>query len=231
SINLRTDDLAFEADHVVSNYPVVYASKDNLYLAELSQDFWWFWGNESVDEASNIHRFDISDPVETTYTGSGRITGVIPGQFGLSEHEGVLRVAATEGRWNRWWLDTDEQTVSSSTVYTLNGTNELNILGEVGDIAPGETLWSERFVGEKGYLVTFVNVDPLFTVDLSDPADPKVIGELKVPGVSTYIHPVFDDHLLTIGYGGDDNGLDWTTQISLFDVTDFADPKLADDLS
>ena len=103
-------------------------------------------------------------------------------------------------------------------------------IGHVGGIAPGETIWSSRFIGEKGYLVTFRNIDPLWTIDLSDPTNPQVIGELEVPGVSTYIHPLGDDHLLTIGIAGGENnlGLDWgNTQISLFDVSDFANPTLA----
>ena len=79
--------------------------------------------------------------------------------------------------------------------------------------------------------MTFRNVDPLWTLDLSDPTNPQVIGELEVPGVSTYIHPLDENHLLTIGIAGDENGLDWgSTQLSLFDVTDFADPKLASKL-
>ena len=68
-------------------------------------------------------------------------------------------------------------------------------------------------------------MDPLWTIDLSDPTQPKIKGELDVPGVSTYIHPLGDDHLLTIGFGGDEDGLDWSTQVTLFDVSDFTDPE------
>ena len=89
-------------------------------------------------------------------------------------------------------------------------------------IADGERIWSARFIGDRAYLVTFETIDPLWVLDLSDPTSPIILGELEVPGVSTYIHPVDDNTLLTIGIGpGDDGlGLDWSmTQISLFDVS------------
>jgi uncharacterized secreted protein with C-terminal beta-propeller domain len=106
-------------------------------------------------------------------------------------------------------------------------------IGILEDIAPNETIWSARFIGNKGYLVTFENIDPLWVIDLSNPMEPFILGELEVPGVSTYIHPVNENTLLTIGIGpGDDGfGLDWaTTQISLFNVSDPGNPTLADSL-
>ncbi|MGY8692449.1 MAG: beta-propeller domain-containing protein, partial [Candidatus Poseidoniales archaeon] len=108
-----------------------------------------------------------------------------------------------------------------------DGDGGLNQIGYIGDIAPGERIWSARFVGERAYLVTFENIDPLWVIDLSDPTNPTILGELEVPGVSTYIHPISDNLLLTIGIGpGPDGlGLDWSiTQVSLFDVTDPTTP-------
>ena len=116
-------------------------------------------------------------------------------------------------------------------IYVLAGSRDLQEVGHLDDIAPGERLWASRFVGDKAYLVTFRNVDPLWTIDLSDPTHPRIIGELEIPGVSTYIHPMDDEHLLTIGYGGDENGMNWKTQVSLFDVSDFANPRQAAALS
>ena len=111
--------------------------------------------------------------------------------------------------------------------------SELIQLGHVGDIAPDERIWSARFVGDRAYLVTFQNIDPLWVIDLTDPTDPIILGELEVPGVSTYIHPIDSETLLTIGIGpGPDGlGLDWSvTQVSLFDVSDPTNPTLADSL-
>ena len=114
-----------------------------------------------------------------------------------------------------------------------DGEGKLEQVGFLGDIAEGETIWSARFVGDRGYLVTFMNIDPLWVLDLSDPYNPVVLGELHVPGVSTYIHPIDDDNLLTIGIAGgaDGLGLDWSiTQVSLFNVSDTSNPSLSDTL-
>ncbi len=249
TLDLESDDLSFEADHVMSNWATIYASADMLVIAEMANDWWWFCcGEEDEDssnveyyEATNLHAFDISQPGETSYIGSGRVNGTILDQFSLSEHNGFLRVATTTGQWGRWWLSAEEQSGPENHVFVLEQlmhaagstepSTELNVVGHVGGIAVGERIWSSRFVGDRGYLVTFRNVDPLWTLDLSDPTNPQVIGELEVPGVSTYIHPLDENHLLTIGIAGDKNGLDWgSTQLSLFDVTDFADPKLASKL-
>ncbi len=249
TLDLESDDLSFEADHVMSNWATIYASADMLVIAEMANDWWWFCcGEEDEDssnveyyEATNLHAFDISQSGETSYIGSGRVNGTILDQFSLSEHNGFLRVATTTGQWGRWWLSAEEQSGPENHVFVLEQlmhaagstepSTELNVVGHVGGIAVGERIWSSRFVGDRGYLVTFRNVDPLWTLDLSDPTNPQVIGELEVPGVSTYIHPLDENHLLTIGIAGDKNGLDWgSTQLSLFDVTDFADPKLASKL-
>ena len=234
SLDLFSDTFDFEADHLLTNPSVTYASSDTLVIAEPAQDWWWFWGNDEVDEATNIHRFDISDGASTVYSGSGRVNGLILNQFSVSEHQDYVRVATTTGQWNRWWMEDPEP--MNNHVYVLaesvddDGVAMLNTIGHVGDIAPGERIWSSRFVGDEGYLVTFRQTDPLWTIDLSNPELPEVKGELEVPGVSTYIHPLKEEQdgfLLTIGFGGDGNGLNWNTQVSLFDVTNFSNPQLA----
>jgi uncharacterized secreted protein with C-terminal beta-propeller domain len=107
---------------------------------------------------------------------------------------------------------------------------KLDIIASIEGLAPGEKIWSARFSKDKGFIVTFKQVDPLFTLDLRDPKNPKVAGVLKVPGVSTYLQDIGNDQVLAIGYGGDDNGLNWKTTVSLFDVSDFNNPKLAHSL-
>ena len=227
-----------EVDHITSSWAHVYSSKDTLVLAEPANDNWWFWRNSEWEDATNIHIFDISHPSKTTYLASGRVNGTVQDQFSISEYQGFIRVSSTSDLWGRWWImDTvnDEETTwtgPTNQVSILENKNgSLEIVGFIGDIAKGETIWSSRFIGERGYLVTFMNIDPLWILDLSDPYNPLILGELHVPGVSTYIHPIDDNNILTIGIGGGEDGLglDWsTTQISLFDVSNTSRPLLSD---
>lgn len=229
SLDLRAADLPFEADHIVSNWSTVYASLDTLLIAEPAQDWWWYWGSDEFEDATNIHRFDISAPGVTLYTGSGRVPGRVHNQFALSEHQGFVRAASTTGE--RWWWRQEDAAPMENHVFVLAGEESLEQTGHLGGIATGERLWSSRFVADRAYLVTFRNIDPLWTIDLADPTAPRLIGELQVPGVSTYIHPLDESSLLTIGFGGDDVGLTWTTEVSLFDVGDFAHPAITSRLS
>ena len=234
TLNLLEENFSFNADHILSNWATVYASGNVMVMAEASQSSWWFWGDEESDfqEMTNLHVFDISNPGQTDYIASGRINGTIQDQFSLSEHNGNIRVCSTTGQWGRWWMNDPEPMLSHVFVLGLNADEtEYEVIGKVGDIAPDESIWSARFIGDKAYIVTFRNIDPLWTIDLSEPTNPRIIGELKIPGVSTYIHPVGDTHLLTIGIAGDDEGLDWgVTQISFFDVSDFSNPILESEL-
>ena len=234
TLNLLEENFSFNADHILSNWATVYASGNVMVMAEASQSSWWFWGDEESDfqEMTNLHVFDISNPGQTDYIASGRINGTIQDQFSLSEYNGNIRVCSTTGQWGRWWMNDPEPMLSHVFVLGLNADEtEYEVIGKVGDIAPDESIWSARFIGDKAYIVTFRNIDPLWTVDLSEPTNPRIIGELKIPGVSTYIHPVGDTHLLTIGIAGDDEGLDWgVTQISFFDVSDFSNPILESEL-
>ncbi len=240
TIQMLNADVSLEVDHITSSWAHVYSSKDTLVLAEPANDGWWFWRNSEWEDATNIHSFDISDANHTTYLASGRVEGTVNDQFSISEHNGAIRVASTSDNWLMWWR-VDETDENGDQVWT-GPTNQVTILmddgegnlaqtGFLGGIAEGETIWSARFVGDRGYLVTFMNIDPLWVLDLKDPHNPVVLGELHVPGVSTYIHPVDENNLLTIGIaGGEDGlGLDWsTTQVSLFDVSDTSSPRLSD---
>ena len=240
TFDLSSSKFDFDADHIVGNYPMVYASQDQLILSENAWDWWWFWGDDESQESTNLHTFDISDPKETVYTGSGRVDGTILNQFSLSEYQGIIRVATTEGQWGRWWMENPEP--MSSSVITLThrvdgqtGEKSLEQLGIVDGIAPEERIWSARFDGDRAYLVTFRQIDPLWVIDLSNPAQPIILGELEIPGVSTYIHPLSQDALLTIGMGpaGEDGfGLDWSsTRLSIFDISDPTAPNVSSILS
>ena len=240
TIRMLDDEASLEVDHITSSWAHVYSSKDTLVLAEPANDMWWFWRNSDWEDATNIHSFDISDSNHTTYVASGRVEGTVNDQFSISEHNGDIRVASTSDNWGMWWrlaeFDDNGDPVWSGptnqiTILTDDGEGYLDQIGYIGGIAEGETIWSARFVGDRGYLVTFMNIDPLWVLDLSDPYEPVILGELHVPGVSTYIHPIDEDNLLTIGIAGgqDGLGLDWsTTQVSLFDVSNTSSPTLAD---
>lgn len=227
SLNLASENLALDADHVLSNYPTLYASRDSLYIAESVNDWWWFWWNTDHPDQTNIHKFDIRRAGQTIYRGSGRVEGMLLNQFAMSEHEGYLRVATTTDRWARWWVE--DPPVSNNHVFVLSEQGgQLTQVGRISDIAEGESIFAVRMVGDKGYVVTFEQIDPLFTLDLSEPTNPRLIGELELPGFSTYIHPLAQDKLLTIGFGGDETGTNWRTQISMFDVADFENPAVFD---
>ena len=228
SLDLLGNTLHWDADHVVSNWSTFYASKDTLVLAEPAHDWWWYWYWQTDPDQLNIHAFDISTPGQTRYVGSGRVDGQIVDQFSLDEEAGAIRVATTTGWWSRWWLPADQQEEMENHVWVLGQTgNSLTPIGHVGGIAKGERIMTSRMQGDKGYLVTFKYVDPLITLDLSDNTNPHVVGELKVPGFSTYLHPIADGKLLSIGI---DSTAQWRTQISMFDVSDFAHPALMEAL-
>ena len=141
--------------------------------------------------------------------------GELLSQFALSEEQGVLRAASTAG------FDDDAE----SLVTTLaDRDGRLVQLGQVGGLGRGERIFAVRFLGDVGYVVTFRQVDPLYTVDLADPARPVVRGELKIPGYSAYLHPLGDDLLLGVGQNATDEGRTTGLQLSLFDVSDLANP-------
>ena len=166
---------------------------------------------------TEIHRFDISDPEHTVYSASGSVPGFILNNYALSEYAGVLRAASTE---EPPWLEDGTQGESASRVTVLRQAGaRLAQVGSVGGLGAGERIFAVRFIGERGFVVTFRQVDPLYTLDLSDPAAPKLVGELKIPGFSSYLHPVGDSLLLGVGSEGA------AVQASLFDVSDMASPK------
>ncbi|MFI6293301.1 beta-propeller domain-containing protein [Nonomuraea sp. NPDC050790] len=165
-------------------------------------------------EETEIHRFDIGSPGAPRYVASGKVPGRLLNQYSLSEFDGNLRVATTR---------TDMRT-SASSVYVLKA-DTLDKVGEVGGLGKGERIYSVRFIGPVGYVVTFRQVDPLYTLDLRDPAAPRVTGELKITGYSAYLHPAGDGRLIGVGQEASDKGRTLGTQLSLFDVSDPAAPR------
>jgi hypothetical protein len=213
-----------DRDAIMAGAQTVYGSATGLYVA--SQKYMAaVEGGRSLPAAprTQIHRFDVSKEGETTYAGSGEVPGFVLNQYSLSEHDGALRVASTdEPQWFEGTLP--RQSESFVTVLDTAGST-LSQLGRVGGLGKGERIYAVRFVGDKGYVVTFRQVDPLYTLDLSDKRDPKVLGELKILGYSAYLHPVSDDLLLGVGQDATAEGGRLGTQLSLFDVSDLRAPK------
>ncbi len=195
---------------------LVYASKESLFLTTSSSYVMeafesGLWGSES----SGIHKFDISDgDSATNYVATGAVPGRMLDQFCLGEYDGHLRVATTTG--NGW---SDSGLENHVRVLAQNG-KKLEVVGELDGLGIDQEIYAARFMGDRGYVVTFRQVDPLYTLDMSDPTNPKVIGEWHGPGYSTYLHPVGDNHILSVGMD------DWRVTVSLYDITDFADPTL-----
>ncbi len=197
---------------VMSDQPTVYASIGSLYLATPDQQWW----------NTNIHRFDLADPLEPTYFGSGSVRGQLLSQWSMSEHNGYLRVATTiQDRW---------PTVSNVFVLEAVGEGDdgsLEQVGLVSGLGVTEEIKSVRFAGPVGYVVTFRLTDPLYVLDVSDPTNPQTLGELKIPGFSKYLHPLSGGLLLGIGRDADpETGWERGLQASLFDVSDPANPTL-----
>jgi uncharacterized secreted protein with C-terminal beta-propeller domain len=166
---------------------------------------------------TEIHRFDLDDD-GASYAASGSVPGQVLNQWALSEHDGHLRIATTEDA-------TADAAASASAVRVLRQRGaRLEQVGHVGDLGRGERIFAVRYAGDVGYVVTFRQIDPLYTLDLSDPTAPHVVGELKIPGYSAYLHPIGDDHLLGVGQDADRDGSVRGVQISLFDIADLAAP-------
>jgi uncharacterized secreted protein with C-terminal beta-propeller domain len=189
----------------------LYVSLNNIYLT------FPVWGRDVGDfEKSSIHRIHI-DGAEIEPIASGEVPGMVLNQFSMDEYEGYFRVATT----------TYEET-SRNNIYVLD-VNDLSIVGSLEDLARGETIYSARFMGERGYLVTFKKTDPLFVIDLSDPQNPEVLGELKMPGYSNYLHPYDENYLIGIGkeaMEAEEGDFAWYQglKIALFDVSDVSNP-------
>jgi uncharacterized secreted protein with C-terminal beta-propeller domain len=212
-----------DRDAIMASAQTVYASPTGLYVA--SQRYVpALEAGRGVPERSRteIHRFDASKPGQTSYASSGSVAGFVLNQYALSEFDGALRVASTA---QPAWFD-GRMTADSESYVTVLGErgSELALLGRAEGLGKGERIYAVRFAGDKGYVVTFRQVDPLYTLDLSKRTDPRVVGELKILGYSAYLHPISDDLLLGVGQDATAQGRTQGTQLSLFDVSDLHRP-------
>jgi inhibitor of cysteine peptidase len=201
-----------------------YASSEYLYVVGSEYGYQGYlpqWGGE--DERTAIHKFKLDGP-RTTYVTSAEVPGTVLNQFSMDESNGYFRIATTRGHVSR------EGSTSTNNVYVLDG--DLKTAGRLEGLAPGERIYSARFIGNRAYLVTFKKVDPFFVLDLADPGNPRVLGALKIPGYSDYLHPYDENHVIGIGKNTveanpEDGNFAWYQgmKIALFDVSDVANPR------
>jgi uncharacterized secreted protein with C-terminal beta-propeller domain len=233
SLSLDTNDIV-EKSFMLGSSQTMYVSKDNIFLASAHYPYYpLLYKTNSVStsdqETTILHKISIHTG-NVTYIAQGEVPGHILNQFSMDEHNGFFRIATTSG--NNW----GEGNQTSNNIYILDET--LNQVSKIENIAPGESIYAARFLGDRAYLVTFVQVDPLFTVDLSDPYNPRILGELKIPGYSEYLHPYDETHIIGIGKEVDPSidankvhtpGAIYYTAIlglklALFDVSDIENP-------
>ncbi len=235
SLNLNTNDVV-EKSFMLGSSQTMYVSKNNIFLASLHYPYYPLLyrtlgdiSSSSDQETTILHKISIITG-NVNYIAQGEVPGHILNQFSMDEHNGFFRIATTIG--NNWF----ENTQSSNNIYILD--ENLKQISKIENIAPGESIYAARFLGNRAYLVTFVQVDPLFTIDLSDPYNPRILGELKIPGYSEYLHPYDETHLIGIGKEVDPSidadlvhtpGAIYYTailglKIALFDVSDIENP-------
>jgi hypothetical protein len=207
-----------ETTTVVAEAGIVYASATTLYLA-VNRYVPVEDQGRVVDEAftTAVHAFDLRGDGAAAHVGAGEIPGHVLNQYSLSEHDGYLRVATTEGA--PWAMDGADPSHSGVRVLRLEG-DRLVEVGAVTGLGLTETIQSVRFMGPVGYVVTFRQTDPLYVIDLADPTAPRAVGELKIPGFSSYLHPAGAGRLIGIGRDADLDGRDRGLLVSLFDVSD-----------
>jgi len=221
SFDLSDPDSDIKRQTIISNSGSIYANHQHLYLAT-NEDNFWAWlpvieGEEAPLPGTTFHKFSLQD--NPVYLASGRVDGYLINQFAMDEHNDLLRVVTTV---SSWWIDEDP--VNSLFILEQSGEQLVERSKLTGLGKKGERIYAARFIGDKGFLVTFQQIDPLYTLDLSDPDKPRVAGELEVPGFSTYLHPLEDGLLLAIGRDVDNNSM----KLSLFDISDFDNPGLLD---
>lgn len=199
----------------------VYCTTDTLYVYNTEYNWstaftdmvWRSGASPDPETKTTVLSFDITGS-KPEFKAQGTVEGYLLNTWSLDAYNGYLRLAVTKNDEN--------------AVYVLN--EALEPVGELTGVAPGEIIKSVRFMGDTAYVVTFVQTDPLFVIDLSDPAKPVVRGEVKLPGFSSYLHPAGDGLLLGIGSGGTEDGIDGSAKISLFDVSDPTAPKELDSI-
>jgi len=243
ALDLKNPKSQIGKEVVMGNSENIYASEKNLYLTQTNYKY--NYGNDK--QTTNIFKFKLSG-TEVKFVTQGEVKGTILNQFSMDEFENNFRIATNLIQYNSnpGILSSIFPSTGGSTG-TSGQTNNIYILdenlkpvGQIENLARGEKIYSVRFMGKKGYMVTFKKTDPLFTFDLSNPKEPKVLGELKIPGFSDYLHPISENLIIGVGKNaieavdgfGDSQGFAWYQglKLGLFDVTDLNNPKQLSDV-
>jgi uncharacterized secreted protein with C-terminal beta-propeller domain len=227
TVNLAASGLApVDSTAIMTDGRIVYASPTSLYVAT---ERWAYRPLPSdptqppvSDVTTQINAFDISDPTKTTYEGSVTVPGYLLDQFSMSDFQGILRVVSTDSP--SWWGNASTSQSYLTTFKVSDG--GLTQDGQLSGLGQGEKVYAVRMIGDVGYVETFRQVDPLYTIDLSNPATPRVVGQVDLPGYSAYLQPIGNDLLLGVGQDVDSQTNEPSgTQISLFDVSNLANPR------
>lgn len=222
------NDTEMKLDAFLGGGTEIYCTQDELFVAE-SLVSWWQQDEDykpkdangvEFTTATRIYKFDITDE-GVKYITNAVVGGIWLNQFSMDKHGNYFRIATNGSEYRGG--------ESFTMVYVLD--ENMNTVGYLGGIAKGEDMKAARFLGNTLYLVTFYQTDPLFVIDMSDPTSPEIKGELKIPGFSSYLHPIGNGLVIGLGEGGTMNGADGTAKISLFDVSDPYNPKELDNYS
>jgi uncharacterized secreted protein with C-terminal beta-propeller domain len=207
-----------DSDAVLADGQIVYSSTSGLYVATQR------WADEPGEAGvrTALHKFDVTKPGRTEYRASGEVTGFLVNQWALDDHDGRLRVASTSAPI--WWNVAGRPESESFVTVLEEERGRLVAVGRVGGLGKGERIYAVRFMDDVGYVVTFRQVDPLYTLDLSAPRRPRVAGELKIQGYSSYLHPLGNDLLIGVGQDATSQGQALGTQVSVFDVGNLRRP-------
>ncbi|TDC70645.1 hypothetical protein E1200_04660 [Actinomadura sp. GC306] len=204
-----------QAIGVTADGSTVYGNGKSLYVTATPPGASpWRPREKQSEERTDVYKFDVGGEGRPRYVASGSVKGFLHDQYAMSEHGGKLRMATTTGRF------AGDDRSSQSSVYVLEQAgSQLRQAGRIDGLGKGERIYSVRFLGTTGYVVTFREIDPLYVLDLADPRRPRLTGELKIPGYSAYLHPAEDGRLLGVGQDADRTGRTRGLQVSLFDVS------------
>jgi inhibitor of cysteine peptidase len=194
----------------------MYVSQDNMYLVVPDTNNWLFFAQSSAEESKQetlVYRVKL-DLQSMNVEAQGSVEGFVNDQYSMDEYNGYFRIATTV--WMNSWTDEGFTSDSTNNLFVLD--MNLNTVGKLENLAQGESIYATRFMGDKVYLVTFRQVDPFFVIDTTNPTQPTVLGYLKIPGYSGYLHPYDATHIIGIGQENS------TLKLSLFDVTDYSNP-------
>ncbi len=194
----------------------LYATSENLFLVAGKYD------ESSEQTMTNIYKFEYTDK-GAEFKAEGSVPGYINNQFSLDYEKGYLRIATTYDEYvskNGLVKEFDD---TANALFILD--KDMKITGKIENLADGELIKSARYIGDYAYIVTFRQTDPLFVIDLSNPKEPTVVGELSITGFSSYLHPFMSGYLIGIGFDGDEENINEDCKISLFDISDASNPR------